>query len=499
MNRLLTAALVGLCICAVPLAAQDGIQRGAIKKMDAARGVITVVVEGKEIELLVIEETKIWDAGMQEVADRLKNKGFREGAHVMFKTGEKDGKTVLVGLKLAGEGGAKQPPGPSRAKIKSIDVDKMQISLMVDGKEQVFTITENTRIVGVPGKSVEEQLKSKELKTGTDVQFLPATRDGKTVLVGLRVAGTSGERQPLINFDTSKLKPLSELGKDEYQGFAGGLYPDGKNERPKTHEAAGIALARKVQPLDERGKPSSDGKIVLLSIGMSNTTQEFSAFKSLADADDAKNPRLTLVDGAQGGMTASRIRNAEDQGSGTRFWQTVDQRLATAGATAAQVQIAWIKEADAGPNQGFPGYARQLEEELISVVQLMHTRFPNLKMVYLSSRIYAGYARTALNPEPYAYESGFSVKWLIEKQLKGNSALTFDPDKGGKTKAPWLSWGPYLWANGTKKNADGLMYAESDFAGDGTHPSRSGQSKVAEQLLRFFKNDTTTKPWFVKQ
>jgi hypothetical protein len=231
---------------------------------------------------------------------------------------------------------------------------------------------------------------------------------------------------------------------------------------------------------------------------MSNTTQEFSTFKPLADADRAKNPKLMIVDGAQGGMSAGRIVNPDDNSSGTRFWDTVDSRLKMAGVTRAQVQVAWIKQADPGPTEGFPRYAQTLQAELLQIVQLMHRRFPNLKMVYLSSRIYAGYARTRLNPEPYAYESGFSVKWLIEQQMKGDAELAFDPDKG-KTKAPWLSWGPYLWANGTKKRADGLTYEESNFAGDGTHPSRSGSRKVAEQLLQFFKTDSTTRPWFVQQ
>ena len=119
-------------------------------------------------------------------------------------------------------------------------------------------------------------------------------------------------------------------------------------------------------------------------------------------------------------MTAAAIQNAEDQGSGTRYWTTVDERLRAAGVTRAQVQAAWIKEADAGPTQGFPAYARTLQGELERIVSLMHARFSNLKLVYLSSRTYGGYARTPLNPEPYAYESGFAVKWLIEQQLRGD-------------------------------------------------------------------------------
>jgi hypothetical protein len=313
----------------------------------------------------------------------------------------------------------------------------------------------------------------------------------------VRLPGEELQPPPRIEkVDTSGLKPLSELGKDKYKDHAGGLYPDGKNERPEAHEKAGLALAKKVRPLDGDGKPDADGKIVLLSVGMSNTTQEFSAFKQLADKDADKNQKLTIVDGAQGGMTAAIIKTA-NAGRGKDFWTEVDARLKRAGATREQVQVAWIKEADAGPSEGFPKYAEKLRDEQRAIVQLMHERFPNLKMVYLSSRIYAGYATTPLNPEPYAYEGGFAVKWLIEEQIKGDKELNFDPEKGA-VKAPWLSWGPYLWANGTKKNADGLSYEESDFIErDRTHPSPSGTRKVAQQLLTFFKNDSTCKGWFL--
>jgi hypothetical protein len=41
---------------------------------------------------------------------------------------------------------------------------------------------------------------------------------------------------------------------------------------PADHEAAGLGLAKQVQP-STPGKPSKDGKIVLLSVGMSNTSQ----------------------------------------------------------------------------------------------------------------------------------------------------------------------------------------------------------------------------------
>jgi hypothetical protein len=316
--------------------------------------------------------------------------------------------------------------------------------------------------------------------------------------MGIKVAGAAQAPPRIEKVDTSKLRPLNELGKEEYQGYKGGFYPEGKNERPAEHEKAGVALAKKVQPLDADGKPSADGKIVLLSVGMSNTSQESEGFARLLAREEDRNPRLVFVNGAVGGMTAKAIQNPDDKGSGTRYWQTVDQRLERAGVTRAQVQAVWIKEADAGPKEGFPAYAKTLRSELEKIVGLFPDRFPNAKLVYLSSRTYGGYATTPLNPEPYAYESGFSVKWLIESQLKGDAGLNHDAAKGA-VKAPWLSWGPYLWANGTAKGASGLSYSESDFGGDGTHPSAAGVEKIAKEMMRFFKTDSTTKPWFVRQ
>ncbi len=386
-------------------------------------------------------------------------------------------------------------------KVKAVDPDKGTVTITVGDKDETFTLTSNTRVMGVDGKAVAKPFEDKVLSPGSAVQFKTARRDGKAVLFALRPAAAAKQpvRQPMqTKFDSSKLRPLPELGTGKYQGYEGGLYTGGKSERPAGHEAAGLALARQVRPLGPDGKPAVDGKIVLLSVGMSNTTQSFGVFMRHAASDNDKSAAVVLLDGAQGGMTAFRIKDPEDNATGTKYWTIIDQRLESAGATREQVQVAWIKQADAGPTSGFPKYAETLRDELRQIVQQMHQRFPNLKLVYFSSRTYGGYATTTLNPEPYAYESGLSVKWLVEEQIRGSKELNFDPKKG-EVKAPWLSWGPYLWANGKTKNADGLFYEPDDFGKDGTHPTSSGRAKVAGQLLEFFKTDSTAKVWFLRE
>lgn len=403
---------------------------------------------------------------------------------------------VSLPAQEAAQRGKEEPGGGiRRAKIKKLDLDRMMLTLTVGNKDEEFLLTERTQVLGARGKDLKDRLQG--FKEGSPIFFKTEKRDGKEVIVGLKLDdGKTGQPAPIPRVDTSRLKPLTELGTEEYQGFKGGLYPDGKNERPAAHEAAGRALAGQVQPLDREGKPSADGKIVLLSVGMSNTSQSSDGFRRQLAEEKARNPRLVFVNGAQGGMTAAAIQDPEDNRSGSRYWNTVDERLKAAGVSREQVQVIWIKQADARPTEGFPGYARKLQGELTRIAQLLPGRFPNIKLVYLSSRTYGGYARTPLNPEPYAYESGFAVKWLIEQQIKGDPSLNHDPKKG-RVKVPWLSWGPYLWANGSRKRADGFSYREDDFVGDGTHQSRSGQEKVGKLLLQFFKTDSTCQPWFL--
>ena len=87
------------------------------------------------------------------------------------------------------------------------------------------------------------------------------------------------------------------------------------------------------------------------------------------------------------------------------------------------------------------------------------------------------------------------MKWLIEEQIKGAPELNYLDGH-----APWLSWGPYLWADGMRAREDGLTWACADLVtSDGTHPSDVGQRKVAGMLVDFLKSDTTARPWFVRQ
>ena len=307
--------------------------------------------------------------------------------------------------------------------------------------------------------------------------------------------GRGGDPRTLPAGEKTGLKPLDQMSaEDRYLGEDGGLYGGGQNDPPKEHRQAAERALAKIEPLDAAGEPAADGKIVLVSISMSNATQEFSRFKQIADADPHKSPKLTIVDCAQGGQAMAQWVNPE-----ARPWAEAERRLERAGVTPAQVQVAWIKLANAGPHGDLETHGRQLQRDTLAVIQNAKAKFPNLRIAYLSSRIYGGYSNRPLNPEPFAYESAFPVRWLIQDQIAGKPELNYDAEHGGAkaVKAPLLLWGPYLWADGvTPRKSDQLVWKREDLGPDGTHPSQSGRNKVAGLLLKFFKEDPLAKSWF---
>jgi hypothetical protein len=300
--------------------------------------------------------------------------------------------------------------------------------------------------------------------------------------------------------ETTGLVPLTEMGDGLYKEQTGGLYGRGQNVPPQSHLQMAQVQTALVVPREAQGNPSNTGKIVLISLGMSNTTQEFSLFKTLADADPNKAPQVVIVDCAQGGQAAYQWAHPQAGANGQTPWDVMDQRILAAHVTVAQVQVVWLKQAEISPAKlgEFPAHAESLRDDNAVILRQLKTRFPNLGLAYLSSRIYAGYATTQLNPEPYAYESAFSVRWLIEAQLTSDPNLNCDPLKG-PIKAPVLLWGPYLWADGAKpRQGDGLVWTRDDLGPDGTHPSSAGRQKVANLLQTFFETDANAKQWFVR-
>src|SRR5205807_3926816 len=99
----------------------------------------------------------------------------------------------------------------------------------------------------------------------------------------------------------------------------------------------------------------------------------------------------------------------------------------------------------------------------------------------------------------YAYESGFSVKWLIQAQINQMRTGVVDPIAGDLSEpnvSPWIGWAAYTWANGSTPRSDGLTWVPADFTYDGTHPAGPGRAKFGNQEMGFFLSSPFTACWF---
>ena len=300
----------------------------------------------------------------------------------------------------------------------------------------------------------------------------------------------------IANRNSSDLSPvpLTELGSRTYKGFEGGLYTGGKNLTPSGHAAEGRKIASEVQPLDANGNADPSGKIVLTSIGMSNAADEFGLFLRQARMNAAVSKNVVILNGGFGGITtcdwiAPFGAPPCSQHTENQFDRVRDRILEPAGVSERQIQAVWIKEANGGPgvhgcgpnrfqpcrplcdasdsgcrNAPESTEALRFEAQLGQILRAAKIRWPNLKLAFISSRIYAGYSKGPVSPEPFAYEYGFSVKWLIEAQIHQAQSLNSDPIAGdldfAKGVAPWADWGPYLWANGANARPDGVAWCD---------------------------------------
>ena len=291
---------------------------------------------------------------------------------------------------------------------------------------------------------------------------------------------------------------LTDLGNNFYTrmdgtvtNFTGGLYPGGSNEPPVEHAAGGLVAAAHIQPLDLDGNPDPvSGKIGMVAIGMSNTYQEFERFIQLAKDDPEINPEMTFVNGAIPGQTAQYWIDPQAQ-----TWQELHFRLGRNKLSHQQVQAAWVKLTLTGGGK-FPDKTQKLQADLETISHNLKAKFPNLQIAFFSSRTRSYTYWEGLSPEPLAFEGGFAVRWMIEKQIAHDPSLNIDPQHGA-VNAPYLAWGPYLWADGINSRSDGLVWTDEDLVVDCTHPSKQGEEKVALQLMDFFKTNPAAQGWFL--
>ena len=169
------------------------------------------------------------------------------------------------------------------------------------------------------------------------------------------------------------------------------------------------------------------------------------------------------------------------------------------------MQAVWLLARPA-PLEPYGALTRASEQvtRLGNIVRALKVRYPKIRVVFVSSVTYSGYSVPFYAVrEPHGYEDGFAVKWLVQAQIDqmANGGVVVDARAGDLdygTVAPWVAWGPYLWADGARGRADGLTWTGLDFDGSlGGRYVVSGIGKAGDALLHFFKSSPQTQCWFV--
>ena len=283
-------------------------------------------------------------------------------------------------------------------------------------------------------------------------------------------------------FDPAELRRFTEaamyLGRHET-----GLYPGGKNEIPEAHRKAGQQIAAKIRPLGAEGvADEKEGRILGLVLGHSNCSMYFSALqKQLQIQRRLLHPRFELVNAAVGGQQLPQIVTLQG-GVWERARSLLENRP---GYSRQQVQVLFLHTTYHGagnprrdPPRPFPENMRQMERDLEKVLAYCVERFPNLRIAYLTCdgfRHYTGF-------EPHVYQEAFALKWLVERQIKGEPATRYEgPDR----RLPWLTWGPYIWDNAWDKS----------YFTDGVHPAQKALEIFVDKYWQHLCRDTVAQPW----
>jgi putative Ig domain-containing protein/transmembrane protein TMEM131/centrosomal CEP192-like protein len=291
------------------------------------------------------------------------------------------------------------------------------------------------------------------------------------------VSDVAGTNNPLV--------ALTDLGTGTYLGYEGGLYPNGQNTPPPAQLSTAVSYAQSIA--------AGTGPYAMISVGVSITRTMWDEFEPMEAADPTVNSKLVLVNAAIDGTDSPDWTSPT---AGT--WLTITNfYLPYQNLTANQVVAAFIMMPHSDPSGTYPSDMQSQENDLIAILQNLHTYFPNLQLAYVSSLHYGGYGASNSYPEPDAYEFGLAVQNVIADQINGNPALNNNP-ANGPVMAPLLLWGPYTWANGLLGRSDGLTWDCQDFSSDGLHNSDIGRNKEAGLLTTFFKSDPTATPWFLQ-
>ncbi len=352
--------------------------------------------------------------------------------------------------------------------------------------------------IAMPTPSLRCLTDSRYLSSHIDATFctLPRQKDMKyTNLMMALMMSFNVNAQKNCNTNYTSFIPLNELGSGYFRGFQGGLYANGSNSPQFQYLQDLKDISASIQPLDDNGNPSSNGKIVMIGVGASNPRTEFQAFQNILDTFGNKNPKLIAVNTCIGGQGVQKMNAISDN-----YWKTADKTMDSMGLYNLQVQVAWIEtEHTASADSAFPSGPRSLVNDMKQLLITLKSKYPNLKICYLSARAYAGWVDNSNGRGlefPRDYYNGWAMKWLIDSASQSAAGYEY---KGQNANIPMPAYSTYNWTNGEQVRQDGFsLDCDLDIGGDGLHLTSAGEMKIGLEIFKFFSQNNISSTWFLK-
>lgn len=301
------------------------------------------------------------------------------------------------------------------------------------------------------------------------------------------------------NDSTGKI-PLNDLGTETYEGFTGGLFKEGNNDAPDIHLDKGIKISNNLKRRNDTGAiDNENGTIMMIGMGASTASDAFNTYRSsMIDADwEGVNPCLDVRSVFIGGKDLGDILDPEEN-----YWDKFQDRLEEKEIDPDQVQIVWMMHQSEATTNNLETYLTYVTGQYKLLLADMLIQMPNLRQVFISGMHYTGYTDPAHERydamvEPKGYWGNLAIRELINMQIDGDPDLDFE---GADRKVPYITWGPYFWADGSNERSDGLTWTcdefRSDPTGGGFHLKEEFQYKESDMLRTFLETDPVASIWY---
>lgn len=285
--------------------------------------------------------------------------------------------------------------------------------------------------------------------------------------------------------------PLNDLGAGTFGDSVGGLYPGGANSPSGTYANDLYSISQKIVPLDTLGRPSNSPKatIVFLSMGGSTGGHNMKNLQDKTIGNPLCNQSVKIINGntGTGAGALNDIMNPDDS-----YWAHISQMLHGTRSSYRQVQVLYLETDDTTRFISWPQRPTLVKNDIETCMQVMKSKFPNLKILYVLGRTKTFGDNAPWNKEPSPFYMGWGCKWAIQDQINGVPGTEY---KGSNPVAPLITWGFYQWADSLPRQTDQFYWRNSETA-DGLHANSVGEDTLTYRFQNFLLADKNASIWY---